>query len=55
MAIKTLIEDIAGLLRMELGESCAVTCPEGKVTVVLSRDDCEKNYGQICPEDPPGC
>ena len=43
----TLKVDIALLLGMELGESCAVTCPDGKVTVVLSQYDCEKNYSKF--------
>jgi hypothetical protein len=43
----TLTQDIAGLLRVELGGSVAVNAPEGKLTVVLSSTDCEKNYGNI--------
>jgi hypothetical protein len=43
----TLTEDIARLLRKALGKSGEVSCPDGKVTVVLSRADCEKHYGQI--------
>ena len=43
----TLKVDITRLLRMELGKSCAVTCPDGKVTVALSQYDCEKNYGKF--------
>jgi hypothetical protein len=45
--VLTLKRDIAGLLRMELGESAAISAPDGKVTVVLSHTDCEQNYGNI--------
>jgi hypothetical protein len=49
MATKTLTltEDITRLLHLELGDSGEIACPDGKVTVVLSSVDCEKNYGQI--------
>jgi hypothetical protein len=43
----TLTEDIARSLRTALGGSGNVSCPDGKITVVLSRTDCEKNYGQV--------
>jgi hypothetical protein len=43
----TLTEDIARLLRMELGDSAKIACPDGKITAVLSSTACEKNYGLI--------
>jgi hypothetical protein len=43
----TLTGDIASSLRIELGGSADVSCPDGKLTVVLSSIDCEKNYGHI--------
>jgi hypothetical protein len=42
----TLTEDIARLLKMELGDSGEVSS-NGTITVVLSSADCERNYGQI--------
>jgi len=49
MATKELIltGDIAQLLCMELGDAGAVDCPDGQLTVTLSRTNCEKNYGNI--------
>jgi hypothetical protein len=43
----TLTEDIARLLRIELGDAVSVICPDGKVTIMLSTVDCETNYGAI--------
>jgi hypothetical protein len=43
----TLTEDIARSLRTALGGSGNVSCPDGEITVALSRTDCEKNYGQV--------
>jgi len=43
----TLNEDIARLLRIELGDAGAVASLDGKITVILSRADFEKNYGNI--------
>jgi len=40
-------EKIIRLLDIEFGESGAVTCPDEKITVVMSLNNCERNFGNI--------
>jgi len=39
--------NIARLLSIEFGNSGIVTCPCGQVTMVMSRSNCERNFGNI--------
>jgi hypothetical protein len=49
MATKELVlkTNITRLLRTEFGEAGMVTCPDEQVTVIISRNSCEQNYGHI--------
>ena len=38
---------ITRLLGIELGLTGVVTCPDDVVTIVISRENCEQNYGNI--------
>jgi hypothetical protein len=38
---------ITRLLSTEFGEAGMVTCPDEQVTVIISRNSCEQNYGNI--------
>ncbi|MDB5155807.1 MAG: hypothetical protein JWR50_514 [Mucilaginibacter sp.] len=43
----TLKTHVTQLLRTELGDAGEVTCPDDPVTVIISRNNCEQNYGTI--------
>jgi hypothetical protein len=43
----TLKTNITNLLRTEFGDAGVVTCPDNQVTVVISKNNCEQNYGNI--------